>query len=106
MDSRLELRNYRMKLIVCMTREILKMLNHCAVDYPTFPVHRPLLPPHRDPGGLLSRIDKPPDIWNTHGTSGNYFVNPPASSSLPYPGELNPWISNVTEDTSCTRKFG
>ena len=57
-------------------------------------------PPGRDPGGLLSRSDKPPDIWNTHGISGNVFVNPPASSSSPYPGGLNPWISNVTEDTS------
>ena len=28
------------------------------------------------------------------------FVNPPASSSSPYPGGFNPWISNVTEDTS------
>ena len=37
-----------------------------------------LLPPFRDPGGMLSRSlgmlsrkDKPPDIWNTHGISGN-----------------------------------
>ena len=47
-----------------------------------------LLPPFRDPGGMLSRPggmlsrnDKPPDIWDTHGISGNVFVNPPASSS-------------------------
>ena len=50
--------------------------------------------------GMLSRIDKPPDIWDTRGISGNVFVNPPASSSSPYPGGFNPWISNVTEDTS------
>ena len=31
--------------------------------------------------------------------SGNVSVNPPASSS-PFPGGFNPWISNVTEDTS------
>ena len=30
-----------------------------------------LLPPFRDPGGMLSRKDKPPDIWDTHGISGN-----------------------------------
>ena len=66
-----------------------------------------LLPPYRDPGGMLSRPggmlsrnDKPPDILNTHGFSGNVFVNPPASSSSPYPGGFNRWISNVTEDTS------
>ena len=39
-----------------------------------------LLPPYRDPGGMLSRPgwmlsrnDKPPDIWDTHGISGNVF---------------------------------
>ena len=58
-----------------------------------------LLPPYRDPGGLLSRNNQPPDIWNSHGQSGNIFENPRASSSSPYPGGFNPWISNVTEDT-------
>ena len=57
-------------------------------------------PPYRDPGGLLSRSDKPPEIWDTHGILGNVFANPPASSSSPFPGGFNPWISNVTEDTS------
>ena len=66
-----------------------------------------LLPPFRDPGGMLSRSvgmpsrnDKPPDIWDTHGISGNVFVNPTASSSAPYPQGFNPWISNVSEHTS------
>ena len=49
---------------------------------------------------MLSRNDKPPDIWDTHGISGNVFVNPPASSSSLFPGGFNPWILNVTEDTS------
>ena len=64
-------------------------------------------PPHPDPGGTLSRSlgipsrnDKPSDIWHTHGISGNVFVNPPASSSSPYPQGFNPWISNVSEHTS------
>ena len=52
------------------------------------------------PGGMLNRNDKPLDIWNTHGISGNVFVNPPASSSSLYAGGFNPWISNVTKDTS------
>ena len=63
-----------------------------------------LLPPFRDPGvsrslGMPSRNNGPPDIWDTHGISGNVFVNPTASSSSPYPGGFNPWISNVSEDT-------
>ena len=58
-----------------------------------------LLPPYRDPGGLLRRNNQPPDIWNSQGTSGNVFANSRASSSSPCPGGFNPWISNVTEDT-------
>ena len=66
-----------------------------------------LFPPYRDPGGMLSRSvgmpsrsDKPPDIWDTHGMSGNVFENPTASSSAPHPQESNPWISDVSEHTS------
>ena len=64
-------------------------------------------PPHRDPGGMRSRSlgmpsrkNGPPSIWDTHGISGNVFANPTASSSAPYPQELNPWSSNVSEHTS------
>ena len=42
----------------------------------------PLLPPFRDPGGMpsrlegmLSRNDKPPDIWKTHGVSESYALD-------------------------------
>ena len=66
-----------------------------------------LFPPFRSPGGMLSRSagmlsrnDKPPDIWDTHGISGNVFVNPPASSSSPYPQGFNPWTSVTSEHTS------
>ena len=71
---------------------------------PSQPALLPLFP---DPGGMLSRPvgmlsrkEMPPSIWDTHGISGNVFVNPPASSSSPYPGGFNPWISNVTEHIS------
>ena len=37
-------------------------------------------------------------FWDTHGKSGNVFVNPTVSSS--YPQRFNPWISNVSEHTS------
>ena len=36
-------------------------------------------------------------IWDTHGISGNVFADPHASSSAPYPQELNQWISSIEE---------
>ena len=36
-------------------------------------------------------------IWDTHSVSGNVFANPAASSSAPYPQELNPWSSHLSE---------
>ena len=59
-----------------------------------------------DPGEMLSRSlgmpsrkNGPPSIWDTHGISGNVFANPTASSSAPYPLELNPWSSKKPEHT-------
>ena len=56
-------------------------------------------PPHPIPGRMLSRSlgmpsrrEGPPSVWDTHGISGNVFVNPVASSSAPYPQELNSWV--------------
>ena len=53
-------------------------------------------PPHPIPEGMLrhsfvtpSRREGPPSIWDTHGISGNVFADPHASSSAPYPQELN-----------------
>ena len=61
-------------------------------------------PPHPISGGMLSRSigmpsrrEGPPSIWDTHGISGNVFANPVASSSAPYPQELNPWSSGREE---------
>ena len=76
------------------------MLNQYAVDHPTFPVNQRYFHLIVIQVGLLSRKDKPPDILDTHGFSGNVFVNPPASSSSPHPGGFNPWIPNVTEHIS------
>ena len=61
-------------------------------------------PPHPVLGGMLSRSigmpsrrEGPPSIWDTHGISGNVFANPAASSSAPYPQELNSWGSSTEE---------
>ena len=61
-------------------------------------------PPHPIPEGMLSlsigmpsRREGLPSIWDTHGKSGNVFANPVASSSAPYPQELNPWSSGREE---------
>ena len=68
-------------------------------------ISRPVsFPPHPIPEGMLrhsfvtpSRREGPPSIWYTHGISGNVFANPTASSSAPYPQELNQWNSSIEE---------
>ena len=75
------------------------MLNQYAADYPTFPVNRRYFPLFRDPGGMPSRKNGPPSIWDTYGISGNVFANTAASSSAPYLQELNPWSSYISEKT-------
>ena len=47
--------------------------------------------------GVPSRREGPPSIWDTHGISGNVFVNPDASLSALYPQELNQWNSSSEE---------
>ena len=61
-------------------------------------------PPHPITEGLLTssfvsprRRDGPPSIRDTQGTTGNVYANPPASSSAPYPQELNQWNSSIEE---------
>ena len=63
-----------------------------------------LFPKHPIPEGLLRpsfvsprRKEGLPDIWDTPGISGNVFANPQASSTAPYPQELNPWRKNIEE---------
>ena len=66
-------------------------------------------PPHPLPEGMLRhafvspcRREGPPSIWDTHGISGNVFANPHASSSAPYPQELNQWNSSTEEPLHST----
>ena len=61
-------------------------------------------PPHPIPEGMLRpsfvsprRREAPPSIWDTHGKTGNVFADPLASSSAPYPQELNQWSASIEE---------
>ena len=67
------------------------MLNQFAVEIPTLPVDQ-----------CPSR-EGPPSIWDTHGKSGNVFATPDASSSAPYPQELNPWGTTIEEPRHMSR---
>ena len=67
-------------------------------------------PPHPVPGGtpsrslgMPSRKNGPPSIGVTHGVSGNVFANPTASSSAPFPQELNPWSFKKSEQVHSSR---
>ena len=64
------------------------------VSFPTHPIPEGMLSRSI---GMPSRREGPPSIWDTHGISGNVFANPDASSSAPYPQELNPWSSSTEE---------
>ena len=44
-----------------------------------------------------SRREGLPDIWDTPGISGNVIADPHASSSAPYPQELNQWNTSIEE---------
>ena len=64
-----------------------------------------LFPRHRPFEGLLKpafisqrQTEEPPNIRDTSGISGNVFANPQASSSAPYPQELNStWRKTIEE---------
>ena len=78
--------------------ESIRSGNSCVTSRPVS------CPPHPILEGMLrhsfvtpSRREGPPCIWDTHGISGNVFANPDASSSAPYPQELNPWSSSSEE---------
>ena len=62
------------------------------VSFPTHPIPEEMLRP-----SFVSprRKEGPPCIWDTHGISGNVFENPHASSSAPYPQELNLWVQQL-----------
>ena len=61
-------------------------------------------PTHPIPEGMLGpsfvsprRKEGPLSIWDTPGISENVIANPHASSTAPYPQELNPWRKIIEE---------
>ena len=72
--------------------------NSHVTSQPLFFPHPPIFEGMLRPSFVSpSRREGPPSIWDTHGISGNVFANPHASSSAPYPQELNRWNSSTEE---------
>ena len=71
-----------------------------------------LFPEHPPFEGLLRpsfisqrQTEEPPNIWNTSGISGDVFSNPQASSSAPYPQELNSlWKKLLRNRITCLQR--
>ena len=62
-----------------------------------FPRHPPFEGMLRPLFSSQRQNEEPPNIWDTSGISGNVFAHPQASSSAPYPQELNPWETTIEE---------
>ena len=97
-------RNCEMKLIVWMIQEIFKMLNQYAVDIPTLPVN--LCFSHLSRSWWNAKpfySNAEPQRWAAKHLGHNmefretFFAIPDGSSSAPYPQELNPWSSHMSE---------
>ena len=80
------------------------MLNQFAVEIPRLPVdqcHSHLIQYLKGCCDILSyrrAAEKGRQAFgDTHGISGNVFVNPDASSSAPYPQQLHQWNSSIKE---------
>ena len=71
--------------------------SHVTSQPMSFPKHPPFEGLLRPSFVSPSRKEGLPDIWDTPGISGNVLVNPQASSTAPYPQELNPWRKIIEE---------
>ena len=72
--------------------------SHVTSQPGVFPQHPPFVRLLRPSFVSPRRTDGPPSIWDTHGFSGNVFANPHASSSAPYPQELNSTWKKTMEE--------
>ena len=72
--------------------------SHVTSQPGVFPKHPPFEGLLRPSFVSPRRTDGPPNTWDTSGISGNDFANPQASSSAPYPQELNsPWKKTIED---------
>ena len=105
-------KNCKMKWIVWTILRISRTLNRYAVEIPTLPVNRCyslnilLLTDYWGLHSYRRDAKKPPDVWDTSGISGNFFTNPQASSSAPYPQELNFTWRKTIEPLHIAEKSG
>ena len=65
-----------------------------------FPRHPPFVGMLRPLFSSQRQNEEPPNIWDTSGTSKNVFAHPQASSSAPYPQELNSSKWNTWKKTT------
>ena len=82
--------------------------SHVTSQPGVFPKHPPFEGLLRPSFISQRHTDGPPNIWDTSGTSGNVFAHPQASSTAPYPQELNPCRKIIEEPThmSAAEKSG
>ena len=72
--------------------------SHVTSQPRVFPEHPPFEGLLRPSFVSLRHTDGPPNIWDTSCISGNVFAHPQASSSAPYPQELNStWRKTIEE---------
>ena len=72
--------------------------SHVTSQPGVFPKHPPFEGLLRPSFISQRHTDGPPNIWDTSGKSGNVFAHPQASSSAPYPQELNStWRKTIEE---------
>ena len=72
--------------------------SHVTSQPGVFPKHPPFEGLLRPSFVSPRHTDGPPNIWDTPGISGNVFAHPQASSSAPYPQELNStWRRTIEE---------
>ena len=79
--------------------------SHVTSQPMLFPKHPPFEGMLRPSVVSPRRRDGPPNIWDTYGISGNVFANPQASSSAPYPQELNSlWKKLLRNRFTCLQR--